>query len=76
MDDRSLARVEVTIGAVIGTEGEGGGDVNKGDEEGAGEERTVFKALTGHKGEVGREGIWTTWCLVEPCIAFAHFTMM
>ena len=38
----------------------GKGEENRGTDGGAGKERIVFSVDTGHRGEPGREGIWTT----------------
>ena len=40
--------------------GRGGGEATKGADGGAGKDKIVFNAATGHKRESGREGIRTT----------------
>ena len=49
------------MGAEIGDKE--GRDTNRGEEGEPGiEDRRHFRALTGQRGEAGREGICTTWC--------------
>ena len=71
---RILDSVALTMGAEIGEKE--GGETKRGEEEGPGvEERRTLSADTGHRGEDGRDGIWTTWCLEEDCMDLAHFTI-
>ena len=77
MEERSLERVELIMGAVRKQFPRGRGRRKREASEGAlMQERRDFNAETGQRGEEGRRGIWTTWWEDALCMALAHFTII